>query len=73
MAERRVELGFDGGAVLSVTLEETIITELTDGLTDGRGWRSISAQEGTYWLKTDELVYVRIAPGSISSVGFGER
>ena len=73
MAGRRVELGFEGGTVISVTMEEPEIKDLTESLPSGEGWRTLTGEEGTYWVNVGELVYVRMAPGEVGRVGFGER
>jgi hypothetical protein len=74
MAGRRVDLGFDGGTVLRVTLEEDEAANLTGALSGdgGDGWRELTAEEGSYWINLGELVYVRLAPGEVSGrIGFG--
>jgi hypothetical protein len=72
VATRRVEVGFEGGAVLRLTIEETAVDELTGGL-GGEGWRSFEADEGRFWINQDELVYVRIVPGEAAGrIGFRE-
>jgi hypothetical protein len=74
MATRRLELGFDGGTVLRLTVQEGVSEALTGGLTasDGPAWRSIEAEEGTFWISEKDLRYVRLAPGEVPGrVGFG--
>ena len=74
MATRRLELGFDGGTVLRLTVQESVSEALTGGLTapDGPAWRSIEAEEGTFWISEKDLRYVRLAPGEVPGrVGFG--
>jgi len=73
MPGRRVELGFEGGTVITVTMEEPEIKDLTESLPSGQGWRTLTAEEGMYWVNVEELVYVRMAPGEVSRVGFGGR
>ncbi|MGD9696398.1 MAG: hypothetical protein AB7V42_12160 [Thermoleophilia bacterium] len=71
MATRRLELGFEGGTVLRLTLEEEAAAALTAGLADA-SWREVEAEEGTFWVNQGELVYVRLAPGEAHArVGFG--
>jgi hypothetical protein len=67
-----VEAGFEGGTVLRLTIEETAVDELTNGLgTDG--WTSVEADEGRFWLNVGELVYVRVVPGEATGrIGFRE-
>jgi hypothetical protein len=74
MATRRLELGFDGGTVLRLTVEESVSEGLTGALGAGNGpaWRAIEAEEGTFWIAEKELLYVRLAPGEPPGrVGFG--
>ena len=65
MATRRLELGFDGGTVLRLTVEEAVSERADDGprrrqraglaLDRGRGGHLLDRQS--------ELLYVRLAPG----------
>lgn len=74
MATRRLELGFDGGTVLRLTVDSEVAAEFTGALagTPGTSWRSIEAEEGTFWIDQEELVYVRLPPGEAPGrVGFG--
>jgi hypothetical protein len=73
MATRRVELGFEGGTVLRLTVDEAVAAEVTAGLAAANGaWRSVEAEEGTFWINQEELIYVRLAPGEAPGrVGFG--
>ncbi|MDX6554254.1 MAG: hypothetical protein QOD86_449 [Miltoncostaeaceae bacterium] len=70
MGERRLELGFEGGTVVRLTVTAAVAAELTDGLAGGGSWRSVAAEEGTYWINQDDLVYVRLAPQALGRVGF---
>ena len=71
-AGRRVEMGFEGGTILRLTVPEQAAQDLVAGLGNGDGdWRSVEAEEGTHWLNTGELVYIRLVPGEPSRVGFG--
>ena len=73
MATRRIELGFEGGTFLRLTVEESVATEMTEALANGRGsqWRAIAAEEGTYFIDQAELLYVRLPPREPGRVGFG--
>lgn len=69
---RRIEMGFEGGTILRLTVEEQVAQDLVGGLGTGDGdWSSVEAEEGTHWVNTGELVYVRLVPGEPSRVGFG--
>jgi hypothetical protein len=71
MATRRIELGFEGGTVLRLTVDEAVADGLTDVLGAG-GWRSLDAEEGTFHVDLGEVVYVRLPPGQAHGrVGFG--
>lgn len=74
MATRRLELGFEGGTVLRLTVEEAAADELTAALGAGTdSWRSIDSQDGVFWINPGELVYVRLPPGDAPGrVGFGD-
>lgn len=74
MATRRLELGFEGGTVLRLTVDSEVAAEVTGALAAavGTSWRSIEAEEGTFWIDQEELVYVRLPPGEgPGRVGFG--
>lgn len=74
MTTRRLELGFEGGTVLRLTVDEAVSAEMTASLTAGQdtSWRSIEAEEGTFWVNQGELIYVRLPPGEAPArVGFG--
>lgn len=72
MSGRRVEMGFEGGTILRLTIEESAAQELVASLTNGGGdWRSVEADEGTHWLNVSDLVYIRLVPGEPARVGFG--
>jgi hypothetical protein len=69
---RRIEMGFEGGTILRLTVEEQVAHDLVAGLAGGDGkWSSVEADEGTHWINTGELVYIRLVPGEPSRVGFG--
>jgi hypothetical protein len=71
MAARRIEIGFEGGTILRLTVEEPVVQDLVGSLQNGGGWRSVEAEEGSHWLNAGELLYVRLVPGEPSKVGFG--
>jgi hypothetical protein len=73
MATRRLELGFEGGTFLRLTVEDAVASAMTDALKNGNGpqWREIVAEEGTYLIDQSELLYVRLPPREPGRVGFG--
>jgi len=70
MAGRRLELGFEGGAVLRVSLEEAAVATLTASLGNDKGWTALQAEEETVWVNLGDLVYVRVPPVANHRVGF---
>jgi hypothetical protein len=72
VAGKRVDLGFEGGSVVRLTAEESTVTALVESLGNGTGWRSVEAEEGTYWVNVAELIYLRLVPGDAPPrIGFG--
>lgn len=74
MPTRRIELGFEGGTVLRLTVDSAAADELTEALSADRGprWRAIDSEEGVFWVDQGELIYVRLSPGEVPGrVGFG--
>jgi hypothetical protein len=73
VATRRLELGFEGGTVLRLTVDDAVISALTGGLAGENGsWSSVEAEEGAFWVDRRKLIYVRLPPGEPHGrVGFG--
>jgi hypothetical protein len=72
MPGRRLEVGFEGGTTLRLTMAEDAARQLTSGLSDDGTWRSVETEEGTYWLNMGEVIYIRLVPGEVPGrVGFG--
>ena len=70
MAERReVSVGFAGGQVLSVRVDEDALRQLTGAL-GGQGWHELAVEDGAVRLRLDTVVYVRV-DASAHQVGFG--
>ncbi|MCB0882371.1 MAG: hypothetical protein KDC33_09190 [Thermoleophilia bacterium] len=73
MASRRLELGFDGGTVLRVTVEESVVSSLTSGLAgDASGWVEVATDDSTCWVRMSQLRYVRVPAEGPKGVGFGD-
>jgi hypothetical protein len=66
---KRVEIGFDGGQVVSVRLDEAGFTELRAAVERSDGWHDLATEEGTFALDLRKVVFVRGAGGS-HSIGF---
>lgn len=73
MATRRLELGFEGGTVLRLTVDDAVAAKLTGGLSgDDGSWSAVEAEEGAFWVDRGKLIYVRLPPGEPHGrVGFG--
>lgn len=70
MAEaQRVEIGFEGGQVVSARLAEDDLKELRKQLEKG-GWHDLHTEDGVISLYLGKIAFVRIASGA-SRVGFG--
>ena len=62
MAERvRIEVGFDGGQVMSAFVEDAAADELERALADGQSDSAIKleAEDGRYTLTLSRVVYVK--------------
>jgi hypothetical protein len=70
MAGRRLELGFEGGNILRVSLEDAQVSALTTALEDATRWHQITAEEGDFWVKLGDLQFVRIPDDGPHGVGF---
>lgn len=66
---QRAEIGFSGGQVVSVRLEEKHLTELRDAVTAGEGWHDLETDDGTIALDLARVTFVRVA-ASPQTIGF---
>ena len=66
---RRVEIGFDGGQVLSARLTDDQLGRARDALRDGNGWHDLETDEGVLSLDLGKVVFVRAA-GASHTIGF---
>lgn len=66
---KRIEVGFDGGQVVSVRLDDDGLRNLREAVDKGSGWHDVHTEEGTLSLDLAKVVFVRGAGGS-HSVGF---
>jgi hypothetical protein len=66
---QRVEIGFEGGQVISVRLAEADLEELRKRLEKG-GWHDLPTEDGVVSLYLGKVAFVRVASGG-SHVGFG--
>ena len=66
---RRVEIGFNGGQVATMRLDEDALSKLRKALESGDGWTEVSTQDAELALDTRQVVFVRVE-GSGQSIGF---
>jgi hypothetical protein len=69
MAAGRVEIGFSGGQVVAVRINEDKAKELRKALDKADGWADIETEDGAVALDLREVVFVRGAPGE-HRIGF---
>jgi hypothetical protein len=70
MAEaQRVEIGFEGGQVISARLAEDDLKDLRKQLEKG-GWHDLHTEDGVISLDLGKVAFARISAGG-SRVGFG--
>jgi hypothetical protein len=70
MAEaQRVEIGFEGGQVISTRLSDDDLKDLRSRLEQG-GWHDLHTEDGVVALYLGKVAFVRIEAGE-HRVGFG--
>jgi hypothetical protein len=69
MAAGRIEIGFAGGQVVAVRIEEGKLKDLRKALDSADGWTDVETEDGTIALDLRQVVFVRGAPGE-HSIGF---
>lgn len=71
MAGRRLEVGFEGGGALRLTVPEDGVDAIAEKLAATDGWIDAAAEEGNFRIRASKVVYVRVAPGEAPGrVGF---
>ncbi len=68
MAAQRVDIGFVGGQVLTVRLDEDTLRKLRKNL-DWSGWHDLDAEDGQVAVDLGKVAYVRLDSGE-HRVGF---
>jgi hypothetical protein len=66
---QRVEIGFEGGQVISVRLSEADLKDLRSQLEKG-GWHDLHTEDGVVALYLGKVAFLRIESGE-HRVGFG--
>lgn len=66
---QKINIGFDGGQVLSARVKPGALTKLREAL-GGDGWHELEAEDGTVAVALRSVVYVIVAHEE-HRVGFG--
>jgi hypothetical protein len=69
MAESRVEIGFDGGLIISAKLEDAEWAKLESALSAGEGMATYSAEDSEHHVDVSKIAYVR-RESHVGRVGF---
>jgi hypothetical protein len=70
MAAERVSIGFSGGQVVEVKLEDAKLRDLRKALDKADGWTDLDTEEGVVSVDLREVVFIRSAAAP-HSIGFG--
>jgi hypothetical protein len=70
MAAERVSIGFSGGQVVEVKLEDAKLRDLRKALDKADGWADLDTEEGVVSVDLREIVFIRSA-ATPHSIGFG--
>jgi hypothetical protein len=69
-AERkRIEVGFIGGQVVSLRIDDEALSGLRKAVEGGGGWHDLETEDGTIAVDLGRVVFVRAA-GSPHTIGF---
>ena len=66
---QRVEIGFTGGQVVSVRLEEKPLADLRQQVERNQDWYDLETDDGSVAIDLSKVVFVRIA-GAPHTIGF---
>jgi hypothetical protein len=73
MAEmKRIEVGFEGGQVMSARVSEDDLKTLREAVQRGHGWHHLDAEDGPVSLDTAQVVFVRTAAAA-HTIGFSDK
>jgi len=67
---QRVEIGFEGGQVISARLAEADLKDLRSWLGQEGGWHDLHTEDGTIALCLGKVQFLRVESGE-HRVGFG--
>jgi hypothetical protein len=60
MAVRRTAIGFQGGQVLSLRVEDEELGSLRSALQEGGRWREVASSDGAVLVDLQQIVYLRV-------------
>jgi hypothetical protein len=66
----RVSIGFSGGQIVEVRIDDGKLKDLRKALEKGEGWLDLAAEEGMVSIDLGQVVFIRSAT-SPSRIGFG--
>jgi len=66
----RVSIGFSGGGVVEVRIDDGKLKELREALDRPEGWFDIEAEEGSVAIDLSQVVFIRSAT-TPQRIGFG--
>jgi hypothetical protein len=66
----RVSIGFSGGGVVEVRIDNAKLKDLRKALEKGDGWYDIDAEEGMVAIDVSQVVFLRSAT-TPQRIGFG--
>jgi hypothetical protein len=66
---KRIEVGFHGGQVVSLRVDDEALSGLRAAVEEGKGWQDVATEDGTIALDLARVVFIRAA-GSPHTIGF---
>jgi hypothetical protein len=57
---RRVDVGFQGGSVLSLRIQQDVYTGLRGALGGSERWHELEAEDATVTIDLSQVIYVRL-------------
>jgi len=66
----RVSIGFNGGQVVEVKIDDSKLRDLRKALEKGDGWLDLDAEEGMVAIDLSQVVFLRSAT-TPQRIGFG--
>jgi hypothetical protein len=65
----KIEIGFEGGQVVPVRLDDDQLTGLRNALTGGEKAHEVTYEEGTLYLDMAKVIFLRVTTNA-AKVGF---